>query len=233
MPLPWIPLVAAGLDWLEGLLPLLFVLFWIVSQVWGVFRKVAGNGDAKPPRPVPRPAPRPVPQAPWLEEEPQRDDADPRRELEKQIEEFLRETGRQPQPNAEPQPPRPGRKPRRQPSRERPAASSVPNPVPTPLPASSRRPRGEPAVGSLAERRSDIARHVEDAFADDLVHRQAAASAGSSAAHAGGPLAPGAVNDGREALAAPIDLVAALRNPATLKQLILVREVLDRPVERW
>lgn len=218
MPMPWIPLVAAGLDWLEGLLPLLFVLFWIVSQVWGVFRKVAGNGEAKPPRPVPRPAPRPVPQAPWLEEAPRRDDADLRGELEKQIEEFLRETGRQPRPEAPAQPPRPGRRPRR-PSRERPTAAPVP---PPPMPASGRRPEGAGVVGSLAERRSDIARHVEDAFADDLVHRKATA-----------PAVPAPADERMPAAPAPLDLVAALRNPATLKQLILVREVLDRPVGRW
>jgi hypothetical protein len=223
MPLPWIPLLAAGLDWLEGLLPLLFVLFWIMSQVWGVFRKVAGNGDAKPPRPLPRPAPRPVPEAPWLEEEPLRDDADVRSAIEKQIEEFLRETGSRPQPNAGAQPPRPVRRPRRPPPRERPAASSGPSSsASASAPVSGRRPAGGAAVTPLAERMSDIARHVEDAFADDLVHRKATAPAADR---------PTAIDGGPKAAAA--DLVAALRNPATLRQLILVREILERPVERW
>jgi len=215
MPLPCMPLMAAGLDWLEGLLPLLFVLFWIVSQVWGVFRRIAGNGDAKPP--VPRPMPRPVPQPPWLEEVPARDDGDLRRELEQQIQEFLRETSRQPKPDQQKQPPRPVRKPRRQPSRERPAAAPV---AADPAPEANRRPGGGSDFGSLAQRTSDIAQHVEDAFADDLVHRKAAA--------------PTATDHGPLASATPaIDLVAALRNPVTLRQLILVREVLDRPVERW
>ena len=36
-------LLAAGLDWLEGLLPVLFVLFWLVSQVVNVIRRMAGD----------------------------------------------------------------------------------------------------------------------------------------------------------------------------------------------
>ena len=38
------PLLAAGFDWLEALLPLLFVFIWIVSQVLNVFRRVAAAG---------------------------------------------------------------------------------------------------------------------------------------------------------------------------------------------
>jgi hypothetical protein len=47
-------LFAAGLDWLEGLLPVLFVLFWIVSQVFNAL-KAAGKGRPQPP--VVRPPP--------------------------------------------------------------------------------------------------------------------------------------------------------------------------------
>ena len=38
------PLLAAGFDWLEGLLPLLFVFIWIISQVLNFFRRVAAAG---------------------------------------------------------------------------------------------------------------------------------------------------------------------------------------------
>ena len=84
MPIPCI-LFAAGLDWLENLLPVLFVGFWILSQVFAVFRRVAGNGrPAEPPvvrRPEPaRPAPPPMP-------------PEDREQLEQQIEEFLRRVG--------------------------------------------------------------------------------------------------------------------------------------------
>ena len=37
------PLFAAGFDWLEAILPLLFVLIWIISQVVAVFRRVRGG----------------------------------------------------------------------------------------------------------------------------------------------------------------------------------------------
>jgi hypothetical protein len=231
MLMPSVPLLAAGLDWLEGLLPLLFVMIWIVSQVWGVFRKVAGNGNAKPPKagPVPRPAPRPVPQAPWLEEEPLPADANLRGELEKQIEEFLRETGRSSpsEPRSAPKRPTPARSARQlqtssQTQRPRAEARTSAPAAPPRLTSAADGPARERAIGSLAERTSDIARHVEDAFADDLVHRRAAASTAN------------AERSGLDVQsAAPLDLVRLLRNPATLRQLVLVREVLDRPVDRW
>jgi len=226
MLLPWTPLLAAGLDWLEGLLPLLFVMIWIVSQVWGVFRKIGGDGNAKPPRagPVPRPAPRPVPEAPWLEEEPLPADADLRSELEQQIEEFLRETGRSVPAEPRSAASRSARKPRKVSQPQRPrneGRAAAPAAPPRLSPAADTPPRAR-AIGSLAESTSDIARHVEDAFADDLIHRRAAAST------------PAAERSGLDrAPVAPLDLVALLRTPATLRQLILVREVLDRPVERW
>ena len=37
------PLFAAGFDWLEAILPLLFVLIWIISQVVAVLRRVRGG----------------------------------------------------------------------------------------------------------------------------------------------------------------------------------------------
>jgi len=224
MPMPWMPLLAAGLDWLEGLLPLLFVLVWIGSQVWGVFRKIGGNDKAKPPRagPAVRRGPRPVPAAPWLEEDPGAADPGLRRDLEQQIEEFLRESGAEVkrkvarrEESPPPRSPRPARKPAL-PPRPRAMGSSQMPPAVRSLarPGSQRR---EHVIGSLAERTSDIARHVEDAFADDLVHRQAKVAVEPSVAVA--PVA--------------LDVVAMVRDPATLRQLVLVREVLERPTDRW
>ena len=40
------PLFAAGFDWLEAVLPLLFVFIWIISQVVAFFRRVGGRGRA-------------------------------------------------------------------------------------------------------------------------------------------------------------------------------------------
>ena len=45
-----LPLVAAA-DWLEALLPILFVIFWIVSQVMNVAKSLRGpRGPAQWPR---------------------------------------------------------------------------------------------------------------------------------------------------------------------------------------
>ncbi len=37
------PLFAAGFDWLEAVLPLLFVFIWVISQVFAFFRRVGGR----------------------------------------------------------------------------------------------------------------------------------------------------------------------------------------------
>ena len=95
------PLLAAGLDWLEGLLPVLFVVIWIASQVMNLFR-----GAKKPEaRPVP-PRPQPLPRG---------GDAD---DMHREIEEFLRRSleGRERPPAAPPKPPR--RRQRRGPAAE-------------------------------------------------------------------------------------------------------------------
>ena len=207
-------LFAAGLDWLEALLPFLFVLFWIVSQVVNVFRNVAGRG--KPQRPAP---PRPAVE---------RVD-DVRADLERQIGEFLNERAqRRGEPTPEPTPvPRPQASPRPQPGRERP---EKPKPVvtrPVGGAAQTQARSGQPAppsrLGSLGDHGGDVAKHVHDAFADDLEHQrsrlaQPATGGGSAAARPA---------------AATHELVALLRDPDSLRRLFLVREVLDRPIERW
>ncbi|MGI9453684.1 MAG: hypothetical protein ACR2NE_03875 [Pirellulales bacterium] len=40
------PLFAAGFDWLEAVLPLLFVFIWVISQVVAFFRRVGGRERA-------------------------------------------------------------------------------------------------------------------------------------------------------------------------------------------
>ncbi|MFM8703561.1 MAG: hypothetical protein ACKOHG_06775, partial [Planctomycetia bacterium] len=84
-------LLAAGFDWLEALLPVLFVVFWILSQVFAVFRRLQGGrpvGEPRRPAPLPRFDP-----AVGREQRrmPAGDAADPRGDLAKQIEDFLRE----------------------------------------------------------------------------------------------------------------------------------------------
>ena len=62
-----LPLLAAGFDWLDALLPFLFVGVWILSQVFAVFRRLNGRGGPRPNDTAPgplqprRPAQRPFP----------------------------------------------------------------------------------------------------------------------------------------------------------------------------
>ncbi len=200
-------LFAAGLDWLEGLLPVLFVLFWIVSQVFNAL-KAAGKGRPQPP--VVRP-PRPAADAPRPD--------DIRGQLERQIGEFLeRQAGRRGQPAERPR--QPGRqRPVTRPQAGRPDARSTAGREPPPLPAAPAKPRAlERPVVAAAQ--ADVARHVHDAFAHELDHLSTSITAGDA--------------ETRPAVVKPAaELVTMLRNPATLRQLILLREVLDRPTDRW
>lgn len=206
-------LIAAGLDWLEALLPLLFVLFWIVSQIRNLFR--AAGGDARPARPIPE---RAVPRPP--------EDEDASRELARQIEEFMRRSGGERAPSA-PAGQRPGPRSRpvetpaelrrRQPPPRQPAKRRQPS-APPPLPA----PPAEPPLGALGGHAADISRHVHDAFAQELEHLPAGLASPASAASA-----PAGIGRSR------VDIATLLRSPATLRDLVLIREVLDRPVDRW
>ncbi|MFM8735078.1 MAG: hypothetical protein ACKOC8_07795 [Pirellulales bacterium] len=188
--LPVTPLLAAGIDWLDGLLPLAFVAFWIVSQIINVIRSVsggggqqpAGGGRRRPPAP-PRP-PRPA--------------ADPRADLERQIDEFLRG----------PRPPRP-----------EPARSPTP-----PLPkAGTDGPRLARPIGSL-EGTSAVSAHVHDAFDHELGHLHRPSTMGTVDTDASPPP--------RE-LSRADEIAMLLRSPATVRQLVVLREVLERPVTRW
>ena len=205
------PLLAAGFDWLEAVLPLLFVIFWIVSQVVNLVRRVAGPAGPAPV--VPR---RPQPQADEV-----------RVDLERQIEEFLRQSRAPREPaapppaaprrqEARPKPPRPARPPQGK-------AAAAPR-LPPPLPGQPRR-LVERHLQPLGDAGDDVAEHVQDAFAHDLVHRVSPIASGDDGA--GGSRAAG------HASPMAAELAPALRDPATLRRLILMREVLDRPVERW
>ena len=83
-------------------------------------------------------------------------------------------------------------------------------------------------MGTLAAGPSDVARHVEDAFAHELGHLHSglekAADEPAKAAAAKPPE--------RGGLSAR-ELVVAARDPATIRQAILLREILERPVDRW
>ena len=228
-PLATCGLFAAGFDWLEALLPFFFVAFWIVSQVFAVFRRLQGNGRQPPPPPRPRFDPardRPRPPQPVAE-----DGIDLRSELEKQIAEFLREaTGeKKPQPPVRKIKPVKPAKPMVVARPETPRTAA-----PVRLEERAQKNMGPPRevtvtpAGAVSPKRPDtgesVARHVQDAFSRELKHLRGTIT--QDEAQAGGAPRTAAPTQAEE-------LVHLLRNPATIRQVILLREVLDRPVDRW
>jgi hypothetical protein len=217
--------LAAGFDWIEGLLPLLFLVFWIVSNIINVIRKVAAGAGPKPGevRPVP---PRRAPPAADAPAPP----GDAREVLERQIEEFLRGS----RPGRAAEPPRPAVAPARPPQRERKAKDRGQRP-PAREPAragKSGKPAEEPRPQPVTERHlsglsdtgADVARHVNEAFTDHLGHLASSITGAKSDA-------PSVARPPATAVA--LDILTLARNPATLRQMIILREVIDRPVDRW
>lgn len=231
---------AAGFDWLEAILPFLFFVFWIVSQVFNAVRRGGGNAQG-PGRPAPPLAPRPDPRGPPV---PAGQDAgNARAELDRQIAEFLREMtaprkerGRNPVARKEPargaEPvadSRPGggaaKRPAVESARVQPAgrpsgAASPQRRTPAPRPQGTRAVRREdhpvPTVDSVAE-------HVKGAFSQELSHLRGAIASETAAS---GAIAPAATTAAHE-------IAAMLRSPASVRQLVILREILDRPVDRW
>lgn len=191
MPVPLLPMLAAGLDWLEGLVPLAVFLLWVLAQVVSFLVRLAGGGEqVAPPRPAgPRPPALPRPPAP-------RAGAGEREALERQVEEFLGRAGRA---NASAgRPPRPR------------------TPAPPALSRAGTRPTDIRPLDS-----GDVARHVHEVFD-----------------HGVGQLAPAAVARDERSAAPPAtggiaEVLALVRSPAGIRQILLARELLERPEHRW
>jgi hypothetical protein len=189
------PLLANGLDWLEALLPVLFVLFWILSQLVAVVKKVVGSGERsqQPQQPQTPPVRRPRPVAV---------DRGDRGELQDEIREFLRRE-----------------LPDRRPSMPRPVM-----PKPSAQFVERSKEMSEPLPSSVSG--ESIAERVKQDFAKELEHLSTPLTADRSLAS---PQPGGAV-----AKRAPVaEVVRSLRSPATLRELVVIREILDRPVDRW
>jgi hypothetical protein len=250
--MPAFPVVAcvvlplAANDWLEGLVPFLFFVIWIVSQVVGVVRRIGGGGKVaggdpngkKPVAPAPgqvREVRPPVVPAGELDRRAAQED------LQRQIEAFRRgqaEGGIPDPPRRTPQNPPvlPKASPRREPVAMKPASPASPRgqegglrrPPSPPAKRSAATPgrSGTPAATVpppiLGGHAGEIGRHVDGAFAHDLAH--AGIRPGSSDQSAVAPQTVPTVAH---------DLVAMFSDPKTIRQVILLREVLDRPIDRW
>ena len=227
-PLATCVLFAAGFDWLEALLPFLFVAFWIVSQVFAVFRRLQGGGRQQPP-PPPRPRFDPVRDRPRPPQPAGDDAADSRSVLEKQIAEFLREaTGeKKPQPTINQptmQKSEPGTATRPQPPRAAAPVRREREPKKNAVTRESAARITETAPQQPQSQSESVARHVQDAFSRELTHLRGAIT--QDEPQAGAAPRTSAPTQAEE-------LMHLLRNPVTVRQVILLREILDRPVDRW
>jgi hypothetical protein len=88
-------------------------------------------------------------------------------------------------------------------------------------------------LGALESRTSDIARHVQDAFAQDIGHLAPGLTRSARPADATPPIAAPPIAAPPIAAPTAAELAALLRNPASIRQLILAREILERPEHRW
>jgi hypothetical protein len=194
--------------------------------VFAVLRRI--GGAPQPPARIDRPRPQPQPKP----------GGDVRSELERQIEEFLRQAGgeqvrrpeaatgtgqrRADQPQRSQQPPVVKTPPAAKPV----TSSSGPSRVDRErLAGGMREVRrvARPAAAAAPGAVESVEHHVQDAFSHDLAHSRGGLAQESTA--------PATVTHRSNDIAA--ELVAMLRSPEATRRAILLREVLDRPVDRW
>ncbi len=243
-------LLAAGFDWLEALVPLLFVFIWIVSQVLNVFRRVAAAGRrgeeddedeeeafaevmvrqrdgarrcpgcgqrfvaaAAAIAPCPECGRLTLDETPadheLVDDLPVQSD---REAIEAEIDAFLGRPRQQPPPLPQPR-----------------RAAPMAEPVAAML----------AAVGRTARANDEISRHIHEVFdqglgrlpdgtvenpwADLEPEKQGRRRSQSDLVEV----------DAAAIRATTTNLALMLKNPATVRQAFLLREVLDRPPDRW
>lgn len=255
---PPLPLFAAGFDWLEALLPLAFLFIWIISQVAAVVRRVAGGarpaGDAGEEAVVRLPVPRvgrngqrrclgcgtsfvtpaeaitPCPECGLLTaatagEDDENEAGDMGTPLDDEIAAFLnrwrtaaaKETA----------------------SEIAPAPITIPPPLPLPPAHRQQTSQGGPSPRRVAQGilhhgqdTGEISEHVHAVFDKGLDHlpEGEVESPWADRGHTTGdqPRAAAAVSQ-----TTAVSLARLLANPQTVRQAFVLREVLDRPTDRW
>ena len=253
---PPLPLFAAGFDWLEALLPLAFLFIWIISQVVAVVRRVAGGarpaGDVGEEPVVRLPVPRvgrngqrrclgcgtsfvtpaeaitPCPECGLLtaatagqDHEDEEDDAGT--PLDEEIAAFLNQwrTAAAKETVEE--------------------IATVPVTVPPPPPPAHRKQMGQggapprraaPAILRHGQDTGEISEHVHAVFDKGLDHlpEGEVESPWADHGHTTGDQPRTAAAVGQPTAASLARLFA---NPQMIRQAFVLREVLDRPTDRW
>jgi hypothetical protein len=102
----------------------------------------------------------------------------------------------------------------------------------------AQRPSSErPVTGGTEAGEATVSQHVHDAFSHELKHLRGGLADGNMPSNQSSNQSSNLPADGvaatRAAPSQAAELVQLLRSPATIRQVILLREVLDRPVDRW
>ncbi len=225
------PLLAAG-DWIGVVVFLVIMIISAISQIAGNKKEVR-----RPPAPRPRPPVRP-PQAGGGQQGP----------IARELEEFLRRAGGQPQARplqqpGSPPPQRPASPPQQRPPARPPAARPLPARPAIPQPAAPQEIDELEVIESVADHvsssvgglRSQLEHRADQpaGFAGDMNHRVRPVSSGSvPAVPLAEPVAQAEIVESLPATAAA-GLAAMLADPGSLRQAILINEILQRPEHRW
>jgi len=225
----FVPLLAALEDWIKVVIPL--VVFTIIS----LNRLFGGEAAKKKMQQQRRPGPVAPPQPPQPQGERQR--------VEDEVAEFLRRATqtKEGRPAAPPSPPKPARK--QQQAAPAPVRRLTPKrDVNAPLydndPPQGRSPAAAAEQIAASAKRVDASRPSEIEQADEAmelqIHQALDHQVGSKAGSLAGT-APTATSDQRAArdVDSPISIGELLRDPRSIRDAIVVSEILRRPTERW
>ena len=228
----------ADAEWLKFIPAIIFFVVWVLNQLFTA-------GKAKPGAPAERGAPRRVPPPPG---NPPRAVQAPQPQLQTEIEEFLKRANQQRERKARqaqqpaPAPPRPRPVQQAPPRRELPIEVEV-----------VEMPRRGDRVGALSEHHMTTRQFDESSthMADDILEGDRARKQHEDKVfrHNVGKLADtssgGAGDQSAPAMAAAAAAAAApgagevptfadlLRNPANLRQAIILNQIFERPTDRW
>jgi len=214
-----LPPLWADFDWVKLVVPLVMFAVWVFNRLMGgespaaKQAKARQQARAKPPQPA----------------------AGERQRVEDEVGEFLRRAAQQrgarepvaPPASPPPKPPKPLRKPLSADERRGNASQAAPTAAPTRAPELA--PSIGTAIGSRIAQRSVQA--VEVTQAEEAMESHLAEAFGHQVGTLGGETHPLDVVEAAPSPAA--ELAALLRDPRSVRDAVIVSEILRRPEERW
>ncbi|HEY2840258.1 MAG TPA: hypothetical protein VGJ26_13970 [Pirellulales bacterium] len=222
----FVPLLAAAEEWIKVIVPLVMFTVYALNKLFGGDAAKKKMQQQRPPRPAPPAPPKPTGE---------------RQRVEDEVAEFLRRATQSKEPRPGP-PPAPPKQPRKGPAEPAPVRRLAPKrdesaPLYDNDPPETRRPAVAPKV---REKSSSSGKRIEAPRPTDidLVDEAMEAQIHQALDHKVGSLAgtaPTATSDQK-----PVEdenrspsVADLLRNPQSIRDAIVVSEILRRPTERW